>query len=773
MTMIENIRVKGIGIATSEAAAAYEREVKALQEEIATHDQTDLLAHVELLCRLGRLHESAGQLQPALLPYREAIDCLEQLDEPAAVGQIMHTCASIEHRVGNARSALKWLVDAQEKLARSGDKDLLGLCHLDRGLILKSINQLPAATNAWTAAEKCFAEIDDQRGQGHAQFLLGQLQAHESPNRARWHIDRARILYAKWLADNPRSEGIRIAAPRAPEAVDDPRSFAVDELVAFCDIRCEQLQDEASRRDAAETGVEVKADAVPPNQSIRIAGVMAATAGVGVALPIVWVQLGLAMVEPQIFHVATAALTAVAAFAGMLYVGVDSRMVQLLAPLLPCVLVYHFNTTGTLAPGIVPGSSKVTAAMSEVDPTDAAAPAGIDVVAMSEQAVAAMEAEAALNPEAARDELELAAEQHTQANDQIARAAALAKAVKLDRQLGDSDAQREHLIQLADAHSKSNHSAGELAALRELATVESAQGRTSASAATHVRIAAIAEQAGLRADAAAALLAGARAAGTAGDLDQAAALIGRAETLYRSLGDESGLGDAAMARGAMHAGRDALAASKDFTAAQEHYRKARDHAKQAIALIELAGVDLELGRSTSARRNLEEATRGCQSANDQACAARAMMVMARVSPGASNQVLAQAAGMARTAGDNTLLVETLLRQVDAEAARGSREVALRAHGEAFAACDQIADTKVQADAFLAVGIRAERIAAADRAREAYAEALRAYEKVGNRLGQIATLRRMQVLAQASDRTLAERYSSRITLLEREARQQES
>jgi len=769
MAIVDQMRVKPIGGATSDAEAALEERAQAALDEIAALGEDNLFDRVDLLWKLGRLYETHEKDEKALEAYRRAVEDLRQLGEDVAQGQLLHACGLIESKLGRARNAHKCLIGAQELLEKAGETDLLGIVHLDRGAMLGRSNQLPAAHAALNSAAKCFAEVGNALAQGHAHFFLGEFEATLNPDRARWKIDRARMFYQQWASEHPREGSMRIATPQAPTSVDDPRTFEADEMVAYCEVRCAQLQAEAARRNSTEGTEPPKAAPVPVNEALRIAGVLAAVSAIGIAIPLIWTLLGVPFIEPQIFHVAIAGAVLITAFAGMLYVGTDSRMTQFLAPVLPCVFVYHVNANEILM--AAPAARTEMAAAQQEDEPAAADSRKTQPLATADpqEMIAAAEKAVAGEPEAARDWLVDAAAEYDKANDQVGRAAALLKAVNLDAQLGDVDGQRRRLMDLAEAQRLSDQPAAELAALRDLAGVEALQGRSAARVDTFTRIAAAANRSGARADEGAAYVDLARAARSSGAMDKAIAALASADAIYHEIGDTVGRGDVEMERARNHSAQELVAAAKSYNEALSHYRAGASPRKEAEALLELGNVDVKLGRAKSAERHFDESAAVCRRAADASCEGRALFALASVPGRDTRGTLARAVASSETSGDHGLKVDALIKLADAESLHGDETSARDAQADAFAACDEVANPLERAEAYLKVGKKAEEVTLPDRAKEAYSEALRTYEQIHNRPGQIAALRHMRQLSHGVDPVLAERYAKRITRIEEELR----
>ncbi len=763
MAITEQIRVKPIGASTSQAEAALEREAQSLRDEIASLRDGDPFDRVDPLWKLGRLYETNLQDERALTAYREAADLLRQLGEDVALGQLFHTMGIIEDRLGRDRNAHKFLTQAQDLFESSGENDLLAIVHLDRGVVASRAGHIPAAQSAFTAAAACYAEAGSLLGQAHSHFFLGELNAATNPDRARWNLDRARMFYLQAADAQPKDGTIRIATPLAPASVDDPRKVAADAMAVFCERRCNQVQAEAAKKTEPEPPAG-PAQVSTGKELTRAVGVLAVVSAIGVAVPILWMLLELPIVAPQIFHLAIAAAAALSGFVGLLFIGVENRTVQFLSPLLACVLVHQVNSQGILTTALGLNALATSSARAQDGQPP---PATSDTAAAEPVSAPAPGSDA----EEMRDALVDTATAHAIANDQVARAAALTAIIALDEQLGDGDLQRQHLTELVEAESLANRPEAELAALRALAQVEIQQGRTTSTVATFERIAEVANRNDDRADEAAAYVAVAQAAWKSNHHDKAVEALARAESVYRSLGDEAGLGDVDMERARFHADQDTAQAAQSVERALVHYRAARRPTKIADALIEFGKIDVKRGQQTVAERHFQEAVKICREAIGSGCEGRALIALSMISGSDRRATLRQATAAAKEAGNARDVVDAFVSLAREEGVRGDAEKALQAHTEAFVACDEIDDPLERAEAFLRVGKRAEEIVAPERAREPYSEALRTYESIRNRPGQIAALRELQRLSQGSESALVERYAKQISRIEEEMKQQ--
>ncbi len=758
MDVTAQIRVKAIGAAPSPEEAEFLAEVGRIEEQINGLPKEDTLGRAELFWSLGRRFENNDKKEEALSAYENASVLLREAGEVIALGQILHSSGSLHWQLNQNRKAELCWAAAEKVFQQQGEHELLGILWLDRGVAQRDSGQRSIAHSAFSSALRAFTEGEMGLGQAHSHFLLGEIDVATNPDRARWNLDRAQMLYTQLQESEQTGSGIRLTEPSVPNSVGDPRDFDVAELRVFCEMRCGEI--EAAVGPTAAEAIEGSEAASGFKRGLLAFGVLVLTSAAFTGFPYVWQGLGLTVIEPQIFRIAVAGMALICSFVGLLFVGTESRLIQMLSPVLVACVVFE---TTELIP-LAPPRPRIAAAPIAVTASDAPAlqvAAHEDPDALVSSAVATTDAE----PEQSRDWFDEAAEAYAEAGEQVKRADALIKAVKLDVKLADGDSQRKHLVNLVEAQRLSFNSEGELKALQELVGVERLQGRNGSLIETLGRLVEVAQAEKLPEDEAAGLLEVARTARRLGDRTKALKALEDADAIFDGANDLSGRGDVEMERAKIHVSRQVAKAEQSYEKALAFYREAKNGDSASLALLELGAIADKRGRRLLSKRHYEDAVKECGAGN-QACASRALVALSKVSPGAARQTLERAAAAAAD-DESGVRVAALVNLAGVEGQQGDAAAAKKVHADAFLACDDIKDPIERAKALVSVGGKAEELGVTDRARDAYNEALMTYDRVRNRTGQLSVLERLRRLAKSGDPLLAQRYTKRMEQIQTE------
>jgi DNA-binding SARP family transcriptional activator/tetratricopeptide (TPR) repeat protein len=143
----------------------------------------DRLAESTLLLYVGLRHSSSGGTQAAVAAYRRALEMKREVGDRVGELALLVNLANNECVLGQYRSALEHLADAERRMVELGRDDLAAFVHQNIGMVLSLLGRHDEAEQAlWLAVDSALAH-GLEACEGFARTLLGELltRAGEHP----------------------------------------------------------------------------------------------------------------------------------------------------------------------------------------------------------------------------------------------------------------------------------------------------------------------------------------------------------------------------------------------------------------------------------------------------------------------------------------------------------------------------------------------------------------------------------------------------------------